>query len=68
MAKQVKNGGLTRRTFMVRSLATGASVAALGSPLRAFGAGGKVTLQFWKFAAENDDANLNPRRKHQRLQ
>jgi len=55
MAKQVKNGGLTRRTFMVRSLATGASVAALGSPLRAFGAGGKGTLQFWKFAAENDD-------------
>jgi multiple sugar transport system substrate-binding protein len=54
---------LTRRAFTGRALAAGASLTALGPLLAACGgsdkgssaAGGKATLEFWKFVAPNDD-------------
>jgi multiple sugar transport system substrate-binding protein len=52
---------ITRRVFASRALAAGAGLGAFGSFLAACGGGdggaadGPVTLQFWKFVAENDD-------------
>ena len=56
MKPKLDGGGITRREFTVRTLAAGASLAALGLAGRTVAApAGKVTLQFWKFVAENDD-------------
>ena len=63
MTDHLDDGGLTRRAFTGRALVAGAGMTTLGTLLSACGggdddsgsAGGKVTLQFWKFTAENDD-------------
>ncbi|HWT92158.1 MAG TPA: sugar ABC transporter substrate-binding protein [Solirubrobacteraceae bacterium] len=62
----MEQNGLTRRTFAGRTAATVGSMTMLGSFLAACGGsdskdgaaaggGGGGTMQFWKFASENDD-------------
>ena len=60
MTQEFDDARMTRRAFTGRAVAAGASMTALGSLLSACGgddksAGGKTTLEFWKFVAENDD-------------
>ena len=60
MTHEFDDARMTRRVFTGRAVAAGASMSALGSLLSACGgddksAGGKTTLEFWKFVAENDD-------------
>jgi multiple sugar transport system substrate-binding protein len=57
----VTTSDMTRRAFAGKALAAGAGISSLGAFLAACGgddgasSDGPVTLQFWKFVAENDD-------------
>lgn len=62
LVKRFQNGRITRRQFSGGLLAAGLSLPAVSALLEACGGGGgsngKVTLQWWKFAADHDDGAI----------